>query len=240
MRARSYVAGLRGYPCGMAERLTRWQFARRHTDPRWIWRVLAGFISGGLFLVASRRYGWNTPVSPLIGGAIIACLTAFIVLALEFVTHLSRAGIVQDREELAQFREAAIDLKVGVHFQGIQYEHGGPLHKETGEVDDSWSKVWLREVRITNRSHDHAVSLSFDLHAQFGDETFSLGFYRCMEEDNRRFKCFPIPLNIRPESSEVGGLGFFALGAVEAWKGGEYLLTLVDHISGKSLTVRVR
>lgn len=176
----------------------------------------------------------------------IGLVGAVLATLMKLGWYFAQAKVAQDRAELARFRaRAGAELNLDVQLHARQVSQWGPIREEGNEVEEYWAKIWFTGVRITNRSPDHAVSLSFDLEARVGDRTYSLALYRCSEEETRGLRCFPIPLGLQPEATALGSIAFLAGGPVEAWLGdpasGESIpecwLIINDHVSGESITL---
>lgn len=218
----------------MPERLSRWHWAREHTELSWPREIAALLIGGGLYVAASEHFGWDETMSPVIGGVLIACLTALLVYGAEFGWRFAKARVIQDRKELGAYRAKAattpdkadvpLDLDVvpfGLRREGLA--------------------IWVYGIRITNRSHSSYVSLDFVLDIKF--DTWTNRLQASAREDDAQLASLPTPLAIPPEHTKTGNLAFPSpapdwLGDLSKWPTGTYLLTATDHVSGKSVTVR--
>jgi hypothetical protein len=134
----------------------------------------------------------------------------------------------------------------GIHlFTGGNLRRGGPIFGEEG-FRTEFTKLWLNDVRITNRSPD-PVSLRFDLAANVAGRTIRLAPHICSDEQTQALKCFDTPLAIPAKSPAVGTLVFLGYGPFEVWDRepavGDpiltFVLTVTDDVSGKQLPVRI-
>ena len=208
-----------------------------------------------MYVAASEHFGWDETMSPVIGGVLIACLTALLVYVVEFGWRFARARIVQDRKELGAYRaeaatalaQAEAPLEVNVETFAMRLGTWAPFRGVDPEVEkDNTIKLWLSGLRITNRSHSRHVSLDFVLEIDLGTGGISrLAACKCEMEEIQKLDCLSPPVAIPPEHVKTGSLAFHFpppaskwVGDLSKWPTGTYLLTATDQVSGKSVTVR--
>ncbi len=229
----------------MGVRLSRRQWARQHAKLN-VRDIVLPVLCAGFYLVASVHYDWDDQISPVVGAALIGLAVTVLAFIGEFVWSYSRAVILQDREELNALRPEVQDLR-----QQLE----SPLDLETWITSVKWTPfqpggepntapgydVLLREVRITNRSPKHRVSLA--VHATVGGKGGRPGIYDLYDSHNQM--AIRPPLAIEPQETWTGTLGFVLMPVISP--GGFVTVDLVefdsltlhimDHVSSKRLNV---
>jgi hypothetical protein len=81
----------------MAENLTRWQWARKHTEFTWVSEVFGILVGAALGLLLSQFLHVSAEIAGLVG----ACGAALLVPTVKLLGNLARAGAMQQQERIA-------------------------------------------------------------------------------------------------------------------------------------------
>lgn len=186
---------------------------------------------------------WEVVTSPLV--------TVGILLLAVFLGKLFAAPFHIDQERQKEIDELKkllpgelnIDIDVQSVF-GMGSDSYDPLAK------DGWMIV-LNNARITNRSKENKVSLSFALTIGLINSRTGKDSWTIRQDDLRVLKYLPPqflvgPLGIESQASKKGVIGFWIMSPFEKWLGGREVydykrvqLEITDHVSGRTLNITV-
>jgi hypothetical protein len=226
----------------MTDRLTRWQWARQHSEGNWLREIIVLLVGAGLYLGVSKGYGSDEAAASALGAAIAGCGAVIMVRLVEFAWHFLSSDVSQDRRELSVLRKQValatrpLDLDVRVDGVGEGSPYGMP---QTGGV------LSISRMRLTNRSRDR-MSLSFSVAAAFPENRG--GEIRLTDhwvpEPGRQPEAASVapllrgPLALEPQHTEIGSMIFTVHPGIKRLlsQADTFLLQITDHVSGNTLS----